>query len=50
MLYGNGNAHEDGNLLPTVILNPSMDCDLMKEETFGPIFPIFTYKNLDEAI
>lgn len=35
---------------PTLILNPSMESELMKEETFGPLLPIITYKSLDEAI
>lgn len=50
VLCGNARASEDGNLTPTVILNPSLTSDLMTDETFGPILPIITYKNLDEAI
>ena len=50
LIEGNGNANLDKNLLPTVILNPSPDSQLMKEEIFGPILPVFTYKNIQEAI
>ena len=50
VIHGNGNAHVDGNLVPTVILNPSLDSQLMKEEIFGPILPMFTYKNIEEAV
>ena len=50
VIEGNANADIDKNLLPTVILNPSLDSDLMKEEIFGPILPVFTYKNIQEAI
>lgn len=50
VLVGNPNAHVDFNLEPTVILNPRKDSAVMMEEIFGPILPIITYKNLDEAI
>lgn len=32
---------------PTIILNPNKDSDLMTEEIFGPIFPVFTYSNFN---
>ena len=35
---------------PTLIENPSLDSKLMKEEIFGPILPIFEFKNIDEVI
>ena len=35
---------------PTLILNPTEDMDVMKEEIFGPLMPIKTYKNFDEVI
>mmetsp|Transcript_23582 Transcript_23582/g.23248 ORF Transcript_23582/g.23248 Transcript_23582/m.23248 type:complete len:158 (+) Transcript_23582:706-1179(+) len=47
---GNPKAHEDLILPPTVVLNPRLDSDLMKDEIFGPILPVITYKNLDDAI
>jgi len=50
IIEGNANASEDKNLLPTVILNPSLEAAVMKEEIFGPILPVFTYKNIGEAI
>jgi aldehyde dehydrogenase (NAD+) len=43
VIAGNANAHNDKNLLPTVVLNPSKDSALMKDEIFGPILPIVTY-------
>jgi acyl-CoA reductase-like NAD-dependent aldehyde dehydrogenase len=46
-----GNADEkDLFISPTVILNPSDSEPLMNEEIFGPILPIKTVKNLDEAV
>ena len=50
VVIGNPSSHEDGNLTPTVILNPAEDCALMAEETFGPILAVHTYKKFDEAI
>lgn len=50
VVLGNKDAHIDRNLKPTVILNPSKEAPVMQEEIFGPIFPVFTYKNIDEAI
>jgi len=34
----------------TFIVNPSDDCKVMQEEIFGPVLPIKTYKNVDEAL
>lgn len=50
IILGNKNAHIDLDLKPIVILNPSKDSKLMKEEIFGPIFPILLYTNIEEAI
>lgn len=50
VVIGNPNAHEDLNLLPTVILSPSKDSPLMKDEIFGPILPVYTFQNLSEVI
>lgn len=35
---------------PTLVVDPSKDSLLAKEEIFGPILPIYTYNKLDEAI
>ena len=50
VVVGNANAHEDKNIIPTVVVNPNVDSALMKEEVFGPILPIITYADIDEAI
>ena len=50
VVMGNPNAHVDKNLQPSIVLNPKKDSPLMTEEVFGPIFPLLTYKDLDEAI
>jgi len=35
---------------PTVILQPSLDSQLMKEEIFGPVMPVFPFKDIREVI
>ncbi len=34
----------------TIVRNPTDDMTVMQEEIFGPVLPIKTYKNVDEAI
>jgi len=38
------------NMPFTMVVNPPKDSRIMKEEIFGPLLPIITYKNMDEAI
>lgn len=35
---------------PTVLVNVNQQMDIMQEETFGPVLPIMTFKDLSEAI
>ena len=35
---------------PTVILEPDMKSELMTDEIFGPILPVFPYKDTGEAL
>src|SRR2546423_257178 len=35
---------------PTVLTNVNREMDVMREETFGPVLPIMTFKNDDEAL
>lgn len=35
---------------PTVLMNANQDMDIMNDETFGPLLPIQTFKDVDEAI
>lgn len=37
-------------LAPTLVDAPALDSPLMQEEIFGPILPILTYENLNEAL
>jgi coniferyl-aldehyde dehydrogenase len=37
-------------MMPTVILDATLEMRLMQEEIFGPILPIVTYKVIDDAV
>ncbi|MTH54327.1 aldehyde dehydrogenase [Bacillus mangrovi] len=37
-------------LEPTVLTNVTDDMDIMREEIFGPVLPVTTYSDLDDAI
>lgn len=47
-----GGAFEesDRTIYPTVLTNVSFDSLIMKEEIFGPVLPVLTYKNITEVI
>jgi len=35
---------------PTIILSPNQEAEIMQEEIFGPVLPVYAYKDLSEAI
>jgi aldehyde dehydrogenase (NAD+) len=37
-------------IAPTLLLNPDLSAPVMQEEIFGPILPVLTYRNLEEAV
>jgi coniferyl-aldehyde dehydrogenase len=37
-------------LAPTIVLGATADMRIMQEEIFGPVLPILTYRQIDEAI
>ncbi|HEU4362622.1 MAG TPA: aldehyde dehydrogenase family protein [Mycobacterium sp.] len=37
-------------VLPTVVTDPAPDSALAAEEQFGPVLPIFGYRNIDDAV
>ncbi len=37
-------------MVPTLVLDPTAEMAVMKEEIFGPVLPIVSYETLDEAI
>jgi coniferyl-aldehyde dehydrogenase len=43
-------AAETRKLPPTLVIEPDEDLAIMREEIFGPVLPIKTYRALDQAI
>lgn len=41
---------KDFYVAPTIISNPKVDSKVMQEEIFGPILPIFSFKDISEVI
>jgi coniferyl-aldehyde dehydrogenase len=37
-------------MMPALILNPSRDTSVMRDEIFGPILPILGYRSIEEAL
>lgn len=50
IVYG-GRSHRDSCYLePTLVIEPSPDSPLMREELFGPILPLIAIDSIEEAI
>jgi aldehyde dehydrogenase (NAD+) len=47
-----GGRHDRSRLFlsPTIMDQVGLDQPLMKEEIFGPVLPVFTYRTMDEAL
>jgi putative phosphonoacetaldehyde dehydrogenase len=45
-----GNNREGALYPPTVVDHVPYDCELVHEETFGPVIPVIRAKNIDDAI
>ena len=41
---------EDNYIAPTVLTDVPMEAPVMRDEIFGPVLPVNTYKNLDDVI
>ena len=51
VVLGGKRAGEKGFFFqPTIIANVRQDMEIMREEIFGPVLPVMTFKTLDEAI
>jgi coniferyl-aldehyde dehydrogenase len=48
--HADPNANAEGKLAPTIVLNAPGDGVLMREEIFGPILPVVSYRSLDDAL
>jgi aldehyde dehydrogenase (NAD+) len=49
IIYGGRNNREQLFIEPTIMEDVPLDAALMKDEVFGPIVPIFSFKNASEA-
>ena len=49
-MYGNKVDKNDLYISPTIMKNVSPDDPVMQDEIFGPILPVLTIANVDEAI
>lgn len=45
-----GNKREGNIIHPTVVEDIEIQCDLIKEETFGPVIPLMKFSTLDEVL
>jgi len=43
-------AETNNKIPPTLVLEPNENCRIFNEEIFGPVLPVFTYENLDDAL
>ena len=50
IVYGGNTNDEDRFIAPTIMEDLAPGANLMKEEIFGPILPVFTYKNNGEVL
>jgi aldehyde dehydrogenase (NAD+) len=48
--FGGESSRDEKYLAPTVLKNVLWDDKIMQDEIFGPILPVLTYRNLEEAI
>lgn len=49
VIYGGTYDSSQRYIAPTLLDTPSLDSDVMSDEIFGPILPIFTYTNMEEV-
>ncbi len=45
-----GNIRDGALYSPTVVDHVPFDCELVREETFGPVAPVIRFKDIDDAI
>ena len=50
ILHGGRSDKEKLFIEPTIIDNVSLESDVMKDEIFGPILPVISFSNKEEAL
>lgn len=48
LIFGGETNQQERYISPTLIAAPQLDAPIMKEEIFGPLLPVFSYKSLNE--
>ena len=49
-VFGGENDPDSLYIQPTILMNPSLDAQVMKEEIFGPILPVMTFNDHAQAV
>ncbi len=49
IIYGGSTIRDKRFIAPTVLDNIKWNNNIMEEEIFGPLLPVFSFKNIDEA-
>lgn len=50
VFIGGNNDRSKRFIAPTILVNVTKDDKVMEDEVFGPILPVMTYENIDDAI
>lgn len=50
ILYGGNDDAKTRKIEPTIIDEPLLSSEIMKEEIFGPVLPIISYSSIDEVV
>ena len=50
IVFGGRTDKAERYIEPTILEDVSPDAPVMQEEIFGPIFPVLTFRNIDEVI
>ncbi len=50
IIFGGAVDEELQKIEPTMLIPENMDVPVMKEEIFGPVFPVLTFEDLDEVV
>jgi aldehyde dehydrogenase (NAD+) len=50
IVYGGQHSPDDRFISPTLLADVPLDSQIMREEVFGPVVPVLSYRRLDDAI
>ncbi|MEP1383216.1 MAG: aldehyde dehydrogenase family protein, partial [Paraglaciecola sp.] len=50
IVYGGDSDADSSYIQPTIVLDPALNSPLMEQEIFGPILPIITLENIQQAV